>query len=72
MTKLDLALFKKIQNGHSRLPVDGTDTEFSVITASGKQYSFINGTEDKSFKKPQTFFDLINDLRQKYYTNSKM
>lgn len=57
MDELDVEAFKKIENGPSYLPVDGTDREFFIATESGQEFMFINGEEDEHFKKLQPFFN---------------
>lgn len=62
MDDLDLATFEKIESGPSRLPIDGTDQRFTITTASGKAYTFINGSEDKHYQQLKPFFDHVIEI----------
>jgi hypothetical protein len=61
----NLELFKSIENGESRLPVDGTDTQYTVILDSGEKFSIINGQHTEQYKKMIPFFNHIDSLRAK-------
>jgi hypothetical protein len=47
------------------LPVDGSDTEYTVILDSGKEFSIINGQHTEQYKKMITFFNQIDSLKEK-------
>lgn len=70
LSELDLSTFQKIKSGGSLLPVDGTDREFTIILTSGEEYSFINGEDDKHFKKLQPFFDQLTTILDECHNNS--
>lgn len=58
--------FRKIKNGNSNQPVDGTDEQIT-IRSKNSQDSIINGDSDhKHYSKIKNFTKLLNDLRENY------
>lgn len=60
----DLKTFKSIHNGPSRLPIDGTDTKYTVVLNSGEKYSFVNGKDLSINKKIISFLELIQSIKK--------
>lgn len=62
MEEFDLATFIKIKDGGSFLEVDGTDIQLTIATSLGIEYSFVNGEEDKHYRKLQPFFQQADSI----------
>ncbi len=65
-TKFDIANFKKIKNGHSNQPVDGTDEEITIITNTLDTISVVNAYQDTLHYKPISEFEQL--IRKKANT----
>jgi hypothetical protein len=65
-TNFDIANFKKIKNGYSNQPVDGTDEEITIITNTLDTISVVNAYQDTLHYKPIAVFEQL--IRKKANT----
>jgi hypothetical protein len=62
----DIANFKKIRNGYSNQPVDGTDEAISIITNTLDTISVVNPYQDTLYYPPIKAFEAL--IRKKINT----
>ena len=63
-TSFNLSDFRKIENGYSHQPVDGTDEEIYIETATSKD-SIINGEMDKeNYFRIKPFIELLYKIKE--------
>lgn len=68
-SSLNLNDFRKIKNGNSNLPVDGTDQKI-VINTKTTSDSIINGQNDAiNYPKIKKFTDQLNKIRTENFEN---
>jgi hypothetical protein len=65
-TKFDIANFKKIKNGYSNQPVDGTDQQITIITNTSDTISVVNAYQDTLHYRPIMEFEQL--IRKKANT----
>lgn len=71
ITSINLKDFRKIRNGKSYQPFDGTDEKILIKTKISAD-SIINGFDDKiNYPKIEKFVSLLNKIRAEKFSNQK-
>jgi len=59
----DILQLDSLKSGESRLPHDGKDTKYIISLCSGKKYLLINVEDSNAFKKMNSFFTTIIEIK---------